>query len=200
VVKHASLLQTYGSQTLVVGGRQDPAPLQSGGWITAWPEQAPPPQIVDEFGNVHCVALSAVHCAAQGPTPAHEARPPCGRPDVTAVHKPGRVTMSQASHCPEHARSQHTPSTQKPVRHCAPLEQGCPMMSSGVQMPARQNWSVAQFASVVQLPPQRVPEQPKVPHDTCWGAGQRPEPLHVAAMVATLAAQLAARHEVSAAG
>ena len=39
-------------------------------------------------------------------------------------HKPGLVTLSQASHCPSHARSQHTPSAQKPVRHCAVLEQG----------------------------------------------------------------------------
>jgi hypothetical protein len=89
---------------------------------------------------------------------------------------------------------------QKPVKHCAPLEQGWPTMSSGEQMPARQNWPLEQFASVVQVPAQRVPEQPSVPHDTCCGAGQRPEPLQVAAIVATFAVQLAARHAVSAAG
>jgi hypothetical protein len=74
------------------------------------------------------------------------------------------------------------------------------MMSSDVQMPPAQNCPEAQLASVVQSPLQRPVAQPNVPHEVCCTAGQRPEPLQVAASVATLPAQLPLRQLVSTLG
>jgi hypothetical protein len=57
------------------------------------------------------------------PLPPHAERAPCGMPS-TAVHLPTLPPTSQAWHCPPHALSQHTPSTQLPEPHSALDAQG----------------------------------------------------------------------------
>jgi hypothetical protein len=71
------------------------------------------------------VRSSPPHCAPEQTfegSLAHAARPPCGAP-TTGRQRPERPvaasTMSHASHCPVHAVSQHTPSTQWPEPHSA---------------------------------------------------------------------------------
>jgi hypothetical protein len=73
-------------------------------------------------GPVHVVGLVQVmrfvplQVPAQVPVPPHAVRGATGAP-VTAEHVPTRPVSPQASHCPLHAVSQHTPSTQLPERH-----------------------------------------------------------------------------------
>jgi len=43
-----------------------------------------------------------------------------------SIDKPGVCPSAQERHAPWQAFSQHTPSTQKPLRHSPPAVQGCP--------------------------------------------------------------------------
>jgi hypothetical protein len=58
--------------------------------------------------------------AVPAPGPLHAARVECGDP-LTVAQVPTEPPTSHASHCPPHARSQQTPSAQKPLPH-SPLE------------------------------------------------------------------------------
>src|SRR5438128_506911 len=104
---------------------------------------------------------------------------------------------SQAWHCPVHAVSQHTPSTQRLVAHWLERPQACPLPYFATQMPAAQKLPAWQSLSTVQSPLQ--PEGPHTngAHETVCTVGQAPAPLQPDARVAMLIAglQLCARHE-----
>jgi hypothetical protein len=61
-------------------------------------------------------------------------RSPTIRPHTPSVPLPFRVFV-HAWQVPAHAESQHTPSTQKVLTHCAPLAQALPVPWSGLQVP-----------------------------------------------------------------
>jgi hypothetical protein len=71
------------------------------------------PQIVWFDGYAHALEAVPSHVPPQvDPAPAHGARLPWGGP-ITGEQVP-RACVSQAWHCPVHAESQQTPSTQNP--------------------------------------------------------------------------------------
>jgi len=76
------------------------------------------------------------HCPPQLlPSDPQTGRVPCGAP-VTGVHEPSTPETLHASHCPLHAPSQHTPSTQCPLVHMFATLQPEPGPSFGRQMPS----------------------------------------------------------------
>lgn len=82
----------------------------------------------------------------QGSVPSHAARGPCGWP-LTGLHVPSEPATSQASHCPAHALSQHTPSVQIPEVQSVAFVQAPPFalltQRPPVQLaPTAQSWSV----------------------------------------------------------
>jgi hypothetical protein len=87
------------------------------------------PAAVQVVGLVHVSRLTPLHVPAHEPVPVHAARGITGVP-VTALHVPTRPGSAHASHCPLHAVSQHTPSTQLPERHCEPTEHVAPFARS----------------------------------------------------------------------
>ncbi len=69
------------------------------------------------------------HVAPQAvppPVPPHADRVPWGDP-MTALHLPTEPLTSHAWHCPAHAVSQHTPSTQLPEPHSALVPHAVPL-------------------------------------------------------------------------
>jgi len=86
--------------------------------------------------------VEAVHEAGQAAPPVHAYVPQV--PDVPAgrlVQVPSALAPSASLHAlqpPRQALSQHTPSTQRPEAHCAPLLQAAPSASVEVQLPAVQ--------------------------------------------------------------
>jgi hypothetical protein len=77
-------------------------------------------------------------CPLQLPAPQS---PPGSLPRATGVHSPVLPGRLQASHVPEHARSQQTPSTQNPPLHSEPVLHASPGKRSptaAVQLPATQ--------------------------------------------------------------
>jgi hypothetical protein len=68
----------------------------------------------------HAVSTAQLvaHVPAMHTYDPHDVRPPWGGPP-TLEQVPFEPATSQASHCPVHARSQHTPSTQNPEAHSA---------------------------------------------------------------------------------
>ena len=64
------------------------------------------------FEPSHTRPLQRLPCVA----PTHAALVPCGFPEI-GEQLPVAVARSHASHCPEHALLQQTPSTQKPLAH-----------------------------------------------------------------------------------
>jgi hypothetical protein len=78
------------------------------------------------------------HCPSHAvPSAAQAVRAPRGAP-VTGLQVPTLVLSLHASHCPLHAASQHTASTQNPDAHTASRAQECAMASFGMQTPAEQ--------------------------------------------------------------
>jgi hypothetical protein len=68
-------------------------------------------QTVELPGNVHVVAFVPSHWPVQPPDPAHAVRGLTGLP-VMVVHVPTEPLAAHDWHCPVHAPSQQTPSTQ----------------------------------------------------------------------------------------
>ena len=94
--------------------------------------------------------VRAAHASSPEPAAEHATRAPCGAP-FTGEHVPGAVATSQASHWPEHALVQQTPSTQKPLAHVRASAHATPVAAFGAHPPASQYAPVEQSASVVQL-------------------------------------------------
>jgi hypothetical protein len=105
--------------------------------------------------------------------PAQVRRTPRGVP-LTATHWPTCPVSAQASHCPEHALSQQTPSVQWPLRQSSLRVQDCPCLilhapaAVQVRVPAQLSGSSAPatptqvpFAPVHawQVPQAAVPQQ-----------------------------------------
>jgi hypothetical protein len=110
-----------------------------------------------------------------------------------ATQAPRAPVESQASHWPEHAESQQTPSAQKPEAHSTAPPQVWPGVFWGTHRPAEQKLPGTHWASVVQLPRQAVAPHRNSPQGWVAGAGQAPWPLHPAASVAVPAAHVGAR-------
>lgn len=109
----------YGAHEVGVGVPQAPAPLQRASLIAMSPVQLGSLQVVSAPGNaLHAVRSEPSHLPVQTPVPEHAVRVPCGAP-TTAVQVPTLPPISQASHCPEHAVLQQTPSAQTPEPHSA---------------------------------------------------------------------------------
>jgi hypothetical protein len=70
-----------------------------------------------DVGYAHAVRPTPLHVPPQVvPVPLHAVRLPWGAP-LTAKQVPTLFVTSHASHCPLHATSQQTPSTQYPLVH-----------------------------------------------------------------------------------
>src|SRR5439155_10401131 len=100
-------------------------------------------QLVRLFPSQVPLAHRSPAAAASGP----HARPPCGAP-TTGVHVPTCPPTSHASHDPEQATSQHTPSAQCPLAHAASEAHVCASLRWPTQAPPEQKASLAQSAFV----------------------------------------------------
>jgi hypothetical protein len=110
------------------------------------------------------------------------------------MHFPTFPARSHASHCPLHATSQHTLSTQWFDAHWLSPAQEVPDGFLGSQTPPEQKLPVRQSPSIEQLARQAVGPQVNSPQLWLCSAGQAPAPSQKAGRVATPAEQLAARH------
>jgi hypothetical protein len=135
------------------------------------------------------------------PSSTHAGRAPAGAP-LVGVHVPTEPGTLHASHWPEQATSQQTPSTQYPLAHWPLAAQRAPAASVGAHTPPAQNVPAGQSAFTVQVPAQAVPPLSHRYGAQGWvcGAGQWPAPSHPAARVATPPVQLAARQETVSSG
>jgi hypothetical protein len=115
------------------------------------------------------------------PSPEHAARPGAGAPE-TALQVPTFPCALQIWHCPVHAVSQHTSSTQCPVAQAVSAAQGEPAVSFGIQAPPLQKLPAEHCAFVVQLIRQAVAPQTYGAHGFVTEGGQAPlEPVQTAA-------------------
>ncbi len=84
---HAVAPQTYGVQETVWAVGQLPAPSQPAASTAMPPAHEAERQLVDDDGNVHCVALVPSQVPAHGAVPPHAGRLPTGAP-ITVVQLP----------------------------------------------------------------------------------------------------------------
>jgi hypothetical protein len=106
-----------------------------------------------QLGARHCfvegvypqaVRSTPLHVPPQMASPPHAGRlvplAACGASRFgTGEHVPALFVTSHASHCPLHAWSQHTPSTQYPLVHClAPSGHSAALSSFALQSPPEQ--------------------------------------------------------------
>jgi hypothetical protein len=120
----------YGAHGVVTADGQFPAPSQFAPAVAVPPLQLAVRQLVDVGGYAQALDVP-LQLPPQGaaPDPVHAPRAPCGCPLGTLVHAPTAPETSHAWHCPPHAALQHTPSTQNPEPHCAPLVQAWPLVN-----------------------------------------------------------------------
>ena len=86
-------------------------------------------------------------------SPVHTYGAQTGRPTLPAgavPQVPREPATSHASHAAAHAVPQHTPSTQKPLPHCAARPQTPPAANLGTQEVPLQKWVAAQALSAEQ--------------------------------------------------
>jgi hypothetical protein len=96
---------------------QVPSPVHTRGSVATSPLHFPVAQTLVAAGYAHDVSVFPSHLPAHADVPPTQiGRSPCGTPE-TAEHVPSLPLLSHASHCPLHAESQHTPSTQKDEMH-----------------------------------------------------------------------------------
>src|SRR5690606_22699667 len=93
------------------------------------------------------------------PSLAQAGRSPTGAPTV-AVHVPSEPGASQRAHCPSHADSQQTPSTQRRLSQASSYEQAVPFGCLGMHWPfthwpLQSPWSVQLVGHVASTPLQR---------------------------------------------
>ncbi len=113
---------------------------------------------------------------------------------------PAAPATLQDSHWPEHAVSQHKPSTQLPEAHALADEHVAPFAARISQVPAWQKFPAEQFASDVHDAAQAVVPHANGAQVVVVGAGQLPVPVQLALDVATPPAQLALRQLMEAVG
>lgn len=129
------------------------------------------------------------------PSPAQSGRVPTGAP-LTAEHVPAFDGRLHASHWPEQAVSQQTPSMQLPDAHWVPATHAAPLPSFAMHSPPPQNVPDAQSVSAPQVVAQIVPAHLYGAQVVVASAGHLPLPSQAAAAVATPAEQEAARQLV----
>jgi hypothetical protein len=113
--------QANGAQSIDAGGvPHTPLPSQNAAPVEVPPTHAAGVHTVEAEGYVQALVTPS-QLPAHVPVPAHAARPPLGAPLIN-LHVPTLETSLHDSHCPVHARSQHTPSTQKSPAAQAPAE------------------------------------------------------------------------------
>jgi hypothetical protein len=192
--RHAAGPQVYGAQDCSWRSGQRPAPSQAAASVATPFAQLGARHSTSAPGYAQAAREAPSQAPPQAdPAPAQAARAPCGAP-ATGAQVPTEPGASQASHCPPHAASQHTPSTQKPLWHWFAWAQLAPCASLGAQTPAAQKSPGTQSESAAQLPRQAAWPQTYGAQGWVCAAGQRPAPSQAAASVATPALQLAVRH------
>lgn len=150
--------QAYGAHGCVTGGLHTPLPSHVDGCA-----RTPALQVCGEHvvlalakpAQVVASLPSQLRAAHTWPPPAsHAVRAPCGCPPTTVEHVPIAPARSQAAHCSVHARSQHTPSTQKPLAHSVAEPHEVPFVFAQVPaLPAAlQAAPLPQLASAQQTP------------------------------------------------
>src|SRR6185436_2413218 len=117
---------------MLLAAVHEPEPLQVPRGVKVVPEQVVEPQA--PVGNLHDGPLPS-QIEAHSPLPGHEPRPPWGTPP-TKPQVPAAPARLQNSHWPLQARSQQTPSMQRPETHWVPSEQPTPSAFLVMQVPA----------------------------------------------------------------
>jgi hypothetical protein len=137
-VKQAVGPQAYGAQAWVCWAGHAPAPSQLAARTPVPAAHEAARQGDDAPGYVHARLFVPLQVPPQAePSVAHAPRPPTGAP-MTGQHVPTWPPTLHASHWPEQAVPQHTPSTQLPDEHWFAAEQTVPLPSFGTQAPPPQ--------------------------------------------------------------
>ena len=111
--------------------------------------------------------------------------------------EPAAAGSLQLWHWPSQRSAQHTPSVQKPPRHCSSAVHTSPRLSLPRHTPPAQNSEEPHCASVVQLPLHAVEPQVKGEQACCCRPEQEPVPMHLPGNVAIPEVQVGARHSTS---
>ena len=120
-----------GAQLTVSIAGHAPFPSQPAATVATALAQLPARQDWLLPGNVQALRFAPSQVPAHGAAPAHAVRPARGAP-VTARQIPFLLASAQDSHCPAHAVSQQTPSTQKPLGQSPALLQALPRPAPAV--------------------------------------------------------------------
>jgi hypothetical protein len=126
LVRQAFGPHTNGVHMVVVEAGQLPRPSQAALLVAVPLLHAGCRQVVSAPGRLQ-VDLVPLQAPWQAPVPAQAGWPARGAP-VTKPHVPGEPPL-QDSHDPLQAALQQTVSAQKPLRHCEPVAQVCPVLS-----------------------------------------------------------------------
>jgi hypothetical protein len=133
---HLSVPQTYGAQIFFCARGHEPVPEQNASNVAAPLEQLGARHCVAESGYTHAVVKVPSHCPPHAvPSDPQIGRGACGGP-LTGEQVPIFPDTLHASHCPLHAPSQQTPSTQNPLVHMFADVQPEGGASFGRQIPA----------------------------------------------------------------
>jgi hypothetical protein len=186
----------------VVGVVHEPAPLHTDAAVRTPFAQFGPVHVADDPGYAQAVASVPLHVPRQASVvPAHAARVPRGVP-LTATHLPSEPASAHAWHCPLHAPSQHTPSTQLPFVHSAAVTHCVPFAFFARQTAvASQYWPLAHGCVVSQPPEHFVASAHRLlAHGELIVVVHVPIPPHTDAVVAVPFAHEAAVQVTSAPG
>jgi hypothetical protein len=159
VLQALALSQMYGAHDFAVPAAHAPAPSQYAMLVRMPEAHDAAAQLVEvPLIEAHLVRSAPSHVAWQTPDPAHAVRAPWTAP-ATATHVPTLPPTSQASHWPEHALSQQTPSTQFPDPHSAFAVHATPRGFEHVPKPLALHVSgAAHDATTQQTPSTHLPD------------------------------------------
>src|SRR3954469_9393419 len=138
-----------GAQVTVSAAGHSPFPSQPPAAVATEFVQLPVRQDWLLPGNVQALRFAPSQAPPHGAAPVQAVRPARGAP-TTATHAPFLSASPQDSHCPAHALSQQTPSTQKPLGQSLGLLHDIPRL--GLPVPP-----------VPPAPPSYVPAAPLAP-------------------------------------
>jgi hypothetical protein len=172
LVLHAVAPHAYAPQLEVVGCVHLPAPSQVAEDVAVpFVHEGATHSLSRPLANAAHFVRSLVPSQASTlqtspPPSAQAARLPCGAP-LTPEHFPSTPLTSHASHCPVHAPSQHTPSTQYPEAQSPLAAQVWP--SCFTQLPAAGPAAVSPHAlPATQLATPQQTLAPGAPEATQW--------------------------------
>jgi hypothetical protein len=200
VVRHAVVPHANGEQLVVAAAGHEPAPLQPAAAVAVPLEQEALRHDVELPGYAHAVRSEPLQLPPHAdPSLAHAGRPPDGAP-LTGEQVPVDPARLHASHCPEHALLQQTPSVQLPDVHWLEARHVAPFACFAAHDPALQKSPVTQSASDAHVVKQLVAPHTNGAHAVVVGVPHAPDPSHPAALVATPLVQEGALHVVLAPG